>query len=187
MELTIYEFDKNNDFTRRIEAESANISSIKWNLKNVRIINSDGIISPENIENISYISMYDISKIKSLYSNLDTVSFWNIKNEIKLLEERGYSTKEMETKLHESFAFPFFLLSMILLSSVFTLGTRSSDTNYWKYVFAAIISSVLIFFFNDFSTVLGKTEKLPLHVAVWMPIAVIFIFSAIGIIHANQK
>ena len=187
MELTIYEFDKNNDFTRRIEAESADINSTKWNLKNVTIINSDGSISAEKIENISYISMYDISKIKSLYSNLDTVSFWNIKNEIKLLEERGYSTKEMETKLHESFAFPFFLLSMILLSSVFTLGTRSSDTNYWKYVFAAIISSVLIFFFNDFSTVLGKTEKLPLHVAVWMPIAVIFIFSAIGIIHANQK
>ena len=37
-------------------------------------------------------------KIKSLYSNLDTVSFWNIKNEIKLLENRGYSTKQIETK-----------------------------------------------------------------------------------------
>ena len=30
-----------------------------------------------------------------------------IRNEIKLLEERGYSTKEMETKLHRSLAFPF--------------------------------------------------------------------------------
>ena len=31
------------------------------------------------------------------------------------------------------------------------------------------------------------TEKLPLKVAVWMPIAIIFIFSTVGIIHANQK
>ena len=35
IELTIYEFDQNNDFTRRIEAKSANIRSTKWDLKNV--------------------------------------------------------------------------------------------------------------------------------------------------------
>ena len=186
MEVTIYEFDKNNDFVRRIEAESANISSLKWSLKNTKIINADGIVSSENTENISYISMYDIKKIKSLYSNLETISFWNLENEIKLLEQRGYSTKEMEAKLHRSFSFPFFLLSMLLLSSFFTLGTRFSENN-WSYVFITIISSVLIFFFNDFSALLGKTEKLPIVVSVWMPIAIIFIFSSVGIIHANQK
>ena len=28
--VTIYEFDKNNNFTRRVEADSANITSLKW-------------------------------------------------------------------------------------------------------------------------------------------------------------
>ena len=186
MDLTIYEFDKNNNFVRRVEAESANISSLNWSLKNVKIINVDGMIVDENIENASYISMYDIKKIKSLYSNLDTVSFWNLEDEIELLEQRGYSTREMETKLHRSLAFPFFLLSMLLLSSFFTLGTRFNENN-WNYVFLAIISSILIFFFNDFSAVLGKTEKLPIEVSVWMPITIIFIFSFVGVIHANQK
>ena len=186
MDVTIYEFDKNNNFTRRIDADSADISLIKWNLKNVSIIRGDGIVSPENINNISYISMYDIEKIKGLYSNLDTISFWKLDSEIKLLEERGYSTKDIEVKLHKSFAFPFFLLSMVLLSSVFTLGTRFSESN-WGYVFATIGSSIVIFFFNDFSAALGKTEKLPLELSVWMPIIIVFIFSFIGIIHANQK
>jgi len=184
--VTIYEFDQNNNFTRRIEAESANISSTKWSLKNVRIISNDGKILSENLKNYSHISMYDVIKINSLYSNLDTISFWSINNEIKLLEERGYSTKEMEAKLHRSYAFPFFLLSMVLLSSVFTLGVRSKENN-WTYVFIAIIASVLIYFFNDFSAVLGKTEKLPMEIAVWMPIVIIFVFSSVGIIHANQK
>jgi len=130
--------------------------------------------------------MYDIKKIKSLYSNLDTISFWDIDNEIKLLEERGYSTKEMEAKLQRSLAFPFFLLSMVLLSGVFTLGMEFKENN-WSYVFVAIILSVLIYFFNDFSAVLGKTEKLPIEISVWMPILIIFIFSAVGVIHANQK
>ena len=184
--VTIYKFDQKNNFIERIEAESANISSKKWSLKNVNIMSGDGRILSEKLKNYSYISTYDIKKIKSLYSNLDTISFWKIGDEIKLLEERGYSTKEMEAKLQRSYAFPFFLLSMILLSSVFTLGIRFKENN-WTYVFIAIIASVLIYFFNDFSAVLGKTEKLPMEIAVWMPIAIIFIFSAVGIIHANQK
>ena len=130
--------------------------------------------------------MYNIKKIKSLYANLDTISFWDLEEEIKLLKQRGYSTREMQVLLHRSFAFPFFLLSMVLLSSVFTIGTRFNDNN-WTYVFLAIISSVLIFFFNDFSAALGKTDQLPIELSVWMPIAIIFIFSFVGIIHANQK
>ena len=186
MGVTIYEFDKDNNFTRRIEADSANITSLKWVLKNITVINSDGIMLTEPIKDPFYFSMYDIKKIKSLYSNLDTISFWDLEHEINLLKQRGYSTREMQVKLHRSLAFPFFLLSMVLLSSVFTLGTTFKENNL-TYVFLTIISSVLIFFFNDFSAALGKTDKLPVELSVWMPIAIIFIFSAVGIIHANQK
>ena len=186
MEVSIYQLDKNNNFIKRIEADSADISSLNWKLKNAKVIDSDGEILSKNIKNYPYISSYDVQKIKSLYSNVDTISFWNLENEIKLYEERGYSTKEMEIKLHRSFAFPFFLLSMLLLSAFFTLGTRFSESN-WTYAFLAIISSILIFFFNDFSAVLGKTERLPVEISVWMPITIIFLFSFVGIIHANQK
>ena len=186
MGVTIYEFDKDNNFTRRIEADSANITSLKWVLKNITVINSDGIMLTEPIKDPFYFSMYDIKKIKSLYSNLDTISFWDLEHEINLLKQRGYSTREMQVKLHRSLAFPFFLLSMVLLSSVFTLGTTFKENNL-TYVFLTIISSVLIFFFNDFSAALGKTDKLPVELSVWMPIAIIFIFSFVGIIHANQK
>ena len=186
MNVTIYEFDKNNNFVKRVEAKSANISSTTWSLKSVRIVDDNGKILSNNRDILYYFSVYDLKKIKSLYTNLDTVSFWNIENEIKLLEERGYSTKQMETKLHRSLAFPFFLLAMVLLSGVFTLGMRFKESNF-TYAFIAIITCVLIYYFNDFSAALGRTEKLAVEVAVWMPIIIIFIFSAVGVIYANQK
>ena len=130
--------------------------------------------------------MYDIKKIKSLYSNLDTISFWSLKDEIELLEQRGYSTDEMKARMQQSFAFPLFLLSMILLSGVFTLGMNFKENNA-SYIFVSIFLSVLIFYFNDFSAALGKTGKLPIEVSVWMPVVIIFIFSSVGLIHANQK
>ena len=186
IDLTIYEFDNKNNFLQRIESKSANISSTIWKILNAKIIDSNGKTLEENIDEISYQSKYDFEKIKSLYSNLDTISFWNLDEEIKLLEERGYSTKGMEAKLQRSFAFPFFLLSMIMLSGVFTLGMPFKDSN-WSYAFIAIFTSALIFYFNDFSAALGKTEKLPIEISVWMPILIIFIFRAVGLIHANQK
>ena len=184
--VSIYKFDQDNNFVERIEAKSANIKSLKWILKDVKITDENGMILPPDTEKIYYNSIYDIEKIKSLYSNLDTISFWDIKNEIKLLEERGYSTKQMETKLHKSLSFPFFLLAMVLLSGVFTLGTELRENNI-SYIFITIIICVLVYFFNDFSAALGETEKLSVEVAVWMPIVIIFIFSAVGVIYANQK
>jgi len=134
IDLTIYEFDYKHNFIKRIDAKSADISSLNWKLRDATIINKDGKIILENLDSLRYRSKYDIKKIKSLYSNLDTVSFWNLENEIKLLENRGYSTRGMETKLQRSLAFPFFLLSMVLLSGVFTLGKRSKKTMFPIYL-----------------------------------------------------
>ena len=184
--LTIYEFDYDNNFLKRINAKSADISSLDWKLKEVQIFDKEGHLIEQDTKNLTHRSMYDIKKIKSLYSNLDTISFWALNDEIQLLENRGYSTREMRAKLQRSFAFPLFLLSMILLSGVFTLGTTFKESN-WTYVFISIITSVLIFYFNDFSAALGKTNKLPIEISVWMPIVIIFIFSSVGLIHANQK
>ena len=186
MELSIYEFDLNNNFLKRIEAESANIILKEWKLINVKVTGQDGKIIALDTNDLTYKSKYDLNKIKTLYSNLETISFWKIKSEIELLKERGYSTKQMETKLQKSLSFPFFLLAMVLLSGVFTLGMKPKENNSY-YISIAVIACVLIYFFNDFSAALGRTEKLTVEVAVWMPILIIFIFSAVGVIYANEK
>ena len=186
LNLTIYEFDFDNNFVQRVDAESADISSLEWTIKNAKIINSEGKLIIKNTDEVYYKSMYDIKKIKSLYSNLNTISFWKLNDEIELLKNRGYSTSEMRSKLQQSLAFPFFLLSMVMLSGVFTLGMNFKENN-WTYVFIAVITSVLVFYFNDFSAALGKTNRLPVELSVWMPIIIIFIFGSVGLIHANQK
>jgi len=186
MNVSIYEFDQNYDFIRRVEAKSADISTLNWLLEDVVTMGRDGKIISKNISSAQYVSTYNLDKIKSLYSNLDTISFWNINNEIELLKKRGYSTKQMETKLHSSFAFPFFLLAMLLLSGVFTLGLNFKENSY-PYIFITISICVLVYFFNDFSAALGKTERLDVEVAVWMPIIIIFLFGSAGVIYANQK
>ena len=81
-DVTIYEFDENNNFVKRIEAKSADIATLIWKLNHSTIIDKDGKTILENADGLVYQSKYDIKKLKSLYSNLDTISFWNLEHEI---------------------------------------------------------------------------------------------------------
>jgi len=186
MNVSIYQYDLDHNFVSRIEAKSAYIKTTAWILKNVRQYRRDENIKVNVTEEIIYNSLYDIAKIRTLYSNLDTVSFWGIKNQIQILKDRGYSTSEMQAKYQKTISFPFFLVSMVLLASVFTLG-KTYKKNNWGYVFIAIGSCVFIYFFNDFSLALGKTEKISIGLSVWIPVIVVFLFSFVGLIHINEK
>ena len=187
MNVTIYQFDEDLNPGFRIEAESANIEKPVWILKNVKLFSSkEEQRETKTLDTAIYSSIYDIEKIRSLYSNLDTISFWKIKSQIELLKDRGYSVKDMQGKFQKAISFPFFLSSMVLLAGVFTLGKQYRKNN-WIYVFISIFSCVFIYFCNDFSLALGKTGKLPVELSVWMPVIVVFLFSAVGLIHVNQK
>ena len=186
--VSIYQFDSKNNFLLRIESESANITSNLWELNSVKTYKTSEENSAEtkSLNHMVFKSIYDIDKIKNLYSNIDTVSFWDLKSEIEVLQNRGYSTKKMRGKFQESISFPFLLVSMTLLAGVFTLGIRFKGNN-WTYVYFSILTCVVIYFFSDFSAALGETEKLPIAISVWMPVSIVFIFSTVGLIHVNRK
>ena len=183
--VSIYQFDEASNLIFRIEANSADIKSKTWDLNDVTIIKSDDN-SVTNIEKAIYESAYDVDGIKNIYTNVNTVSFWKIKDIIKLYEKRGYSTLEYRTLFHRSLAFPFFLLSMVLLAAVGTLSVNYRG-NYFYYVIYSIFACVFVYYFNDFSKALGQTGRLPIIVSIWMPIIVIFIFSSIGLLRVQQK
>jgi len=184
--VSIYQFDENNILISRMEAESADIRKVTWILKNVKeYIKNENFIHDEYDE-LKYTSIYDINKIRSLYSNLDTISFWKIQDQIEILQKRGYSTKEMQGKFQKAISFPFFLMSMVLLAGVFTLGMKYRGSN-WLYILIAIVACVIIYYCNYFSLALGKTEKIPIRLSVWMPVIIVFVFSSVGLIHVNQK
>ena len=186
MNVSIYQFDENNNPINRIEAKSADIKTTDWLLYDVTILGNQEEKEEQKIDRITYESTYDLKGIKHIYSNLETVSFWDLNNLMKLYQERGYSTKEIETEFQRATAFPFFLFSMVLLAGVSILGIKFRG-GYMSYVFFAIISSVIIYYFNDFSKALGDTDRLPVILSVWIPVIIIFVFSSIGLIHVNQK
>ena len=62
--------------------------------------------------------------------------------------------------------------------------TKSNNT---RYVIVGLISCIVIYYLKDLSIALGKTNRIPLTLATWMPIIIIGLFSSVGILQINEK
>ena len=72
-------------------------------------------------------------------------------------------------QINKFISLPFFLLLMVVLASIFTIVNNNKNQNIY-YIFISIITCVLIYYFKDFSLALALTNRIPLELAVWMPI-----------------
>ena len=185
--ITIYEMNNKNKILYRIESEKADISKNIWNLESaVKFDFSMEKSETINHNNYKILSIYDVKKLNNLYKNLDTISFFNLLTEYKDLNSRGYSKKLLNEQLNNFFSLPVFLFLMVVLASIFSVSSINKPQNLY-YIFISIICCVVIYYFKDLSVALGKTDRIPLALSVWMPIIAISLFCSIGIIQINEK
>ena len=122
---TIYELDKDFNFIQRYDSSQIEIDKKNWLLKNTYLVKNNFINSQNisnNLETLNYKSSIDIENLKNLFTNVNTVSFWKILENIKILNLRGYSADELKIKFHKYLSLPIYLLAMIVLSTIFTIN-----------------------------------------------------------------
>ncbi len=185
--LTIFQLDKNNKIIKKIFADKANIQENTWKLTNAKIFKfNEGIINQENFEKYEIFSIYNYSKINSLFKNFDTLSFLSIISKKNTLLENGYSETFLNESLQKMISIPFFLFFMTGLASIFTMNTLKKGDNL-KLIIIGLIVCVLTFYLKDLSLALGQTERIPMVLAIWSPVIALSFFSFIGILQINEK
>ena len=55
------------------------------------------------------------------------------------------------------------------------------------YITLGIIISVSVYYINYFFGIIGKNERLPLLIALWLPLVILVMISTIGSIKINEK
>ena len=184
--ISIYKFNENYILSSRIDASEARISENPWILQNGRKIDfmRENII--EEFLTFKFESTFNVEKLNSIYSNLDTVSFFNLITNMESLVSKGYNPTLLTEKKHFYLSLPFFLVLMVCLASMFTLNTNDRRQNTY-YILLSIIVCVIIFYFKNFSTALGTTEKIPIILSVWSPVIILSLFCSVGVMQINDK
>ena len=184
--VSIYKFDKKNSLIKRIEGLKADISANPWIVQEGFEIDYVNEGKRKEFQMLEFPSTFSKDKLNSIYSNLDTISFYNLIKNMDQLINKGYNPKLLKEKKHFYLSLPFFLVLMVCLAGIFTLNSNNTRQNAY-YLLLSIIPCVVIFYFKNFSTALGATERIPLLLSVWSPIIILSLFCSVGIIQINEK
>ena len=186
IEVSIYQFDKDKQPVIRLEAEEANIKNYLWKLKNTKIFTSDLNNEFDLVNDYTFVSNIDLSRLKNIFSNFESVSFWDLKEVKKNYEVLGYSTEEIISEFHRCLSYPFYIMAM-----TFIAGIIMTNIGYRKGVvfpgFLGILLSVVIYYLNDLSQVMGQTGIISTVQSIWVPTTIILLISVMGSLHVNEK
>ena len=182
-DIDIIQLDKSFKFLKNINSERADIKNNKWILYNSKIVDKFNNVS--DVEQMSFESNFTYQDISNLFSNLSSLNIWNL---IKLKENYvsiNYSTTEIDYHIQRIIAYPFLITIISLLTAILMININYQKPKLFIIVIGILIS-VLIYYINFFGT-MGKNEKIPLLISVWIPVVILTAISFIGLVRINEK
>jgi lipopolysaccharide export system permease protein len=186
-QITIYNYDISNNFIKRIDANEGIIKDKSWELNKVYIITANKRNNKESyLNNYIYSSNININELKNIYKNTETTSLLNIKKEILILEDKGYSTIDLRIRYQKLISLPIYLLAMSILSGLMIINLGKTS-NYLKYGSYGVLISIIIYFLNDLSITIAKSGIISVDFSVWIPIFLIILINLVGITQVNAK
>ena len=182
--VDIIQLDKDFNFIKNIKSKKAFIENDKWTLFDSKIINNNNEVT--KIDELYFNSNFNYKDISSLFSNLSSLTIWKLLQLKKDYLSIKYSTIEIDYHFQKLLAYPFLITIISVLSATLMLNIGYQKQKLYLIVFG-IMLSVIIYYINFFFGTMGKNEKLPLMVSIWMPIIILFIISLIGLVRINEK
>ena len=182
--VTITEADKYYSNKNTITAELANIISKNWQLKNVSILNDSGI--KKNLKSLVYNSTFNGEIISNLFSNLNALSIYELHNLSKSYLKIGYSNTDINIHLNRIYSMPLYYILMTILGFVIINKLKKIKTKFFVIIFGVFVS-VIVYYLNYFSGILGNKGALPLYLSVWMPMLILFLICNIGLVKINEN
>jgi len=182
--VDILQFDKNFSLLQIIYANEVDITNNNWHMNNAIFSEYDSL--EKRVKNLEFQSNFNYEKINSLFSNLSSLNLFALNKIKKDYVSMNYSTTEINSHIQKIFSYPIYLMIMTILSATIMMNIRYDKPKVFHLIFG-ILLSVIIYYINYFLSVLGKSEKIPITVSIWMPIILLIIISSIGLIRINEK
>jgi len=182
--VSITVFNKNFDLIKNIEAKKADISNFNWKIYDVKIFESNK--PKKQVDYIYLQTNFDYKRLNSLFSNLFSVSIWNLFNFQKDPNLINFSSKQISLHLNQIYSYPFFISLMTLVSAVLMLNLDRNKNKFF-YIFLGVLLSVVIYFFRYMFSFLGDTKDLTPTISIWLPILFITIITFFGLVKINEK
>ena len=183
LDVSITQFNKDFEIQSIINSKKVDISSFQWKLFEPSILkNNQSIV----INKMTLQSNFNLKKINSLFSNLSSLTIFELFKLRKSYKSLNYSVIDVDSHLYKVISYPVYLTLITIFAAIIMFNIRYQKNSLFKIVLG-IFLSVIIYYINYFLNILGTNEKIPLVLSIFMPLIILTIINFISIIKLNEK
>ena len=183
LNVEILKFDKNFDLIQTIVSRKANIETNQWILKDVKIVDKEKTSSEETV---LFYSNFNSEKISKLFSDLSSLTYFELKELKNNYQKLGYTTIEVDSYLNTLYRYVFYSTLMTIFASCIMLYIKRSRSKIF-YIILGIFISVIIYYINYITDTLGQNLNLSPIIVSLTPITLLTLISLTQLISINEK
>ena len=158
-------FDDKYNVLKNINSNKIDITNYEWLVQDPKIYKKNNY---ENKEIIILNTNFNYKRIQSLYSNLTSLSVFELYELRENYKKLNYSLTDVDLQLLKLFSNPFYLVLMSLFSALLMIKIKQVSGTTIK-ISLGLFFSVVIYYINNFFFVLGSTEKLSRMFSIFTP------------------
>ena len=183
-QVTINQFSKDYKNLNNIVADEINIENKEWLIMKGSFSKiNQGL---KSFENLTFKSNFDAEQINKLFSDLSSLNILELNKLKKDYSNLGYSLTNINIHMQKLIAYPIYLTVMTIFASIIMLNIKRNKSKLFHIVLGVLLS-VLIYYINYFSSLLGQNERMPEVMSIWLPLIIISLFCTIGLVRINEK
>jgi lipopolysaccharide export system permease protein len=194
--VSVFRFDADDRFERRIEARRAMLEDGQWRLLRAAVwdVRQDG---PDNAGEAAIETVPERHHMLTIPTNLTrdqilesfapprTISFWDLPGFIALLEESGFSSSRHRLHWHTLLAAPVVFSAMVLIGAAFSMRhVRFGGLG--AMALGCVLTGFAYFFLSDVAGALGASGAVPVLLAAWGPPAAAVLFALGLLLHLED-
>ncbi|MEL7470668.1 MAG: LPS export ABC transporter permease LptG [Pseudomonadota bacterium] len=195
-DLAIFEFDRKDELTRRLNARSAVLEDGNWRLNGVRrwdLIESaaedrDAALTETvaiAVDEMRIPTDLTVEHINDSFAAPQTISFWKLPGFINILEDSGFSSNRHRMHWFSLLSAPIIFVAMVLIGGAFSMR-HARFGGLGVMALGCVISGFGYFFLSDIASALGASGSIPVVLAAWAPPVSAVLFAVGLLLHLED-
>ncbi len=165
-DVTAFFFQRNGDFIKRIDSETAILEPGQWTFHNVTI-NKSGK-PPIAVSQETLATNLTVSEIEDSFSTPEQTPFWTLPSYIRTMEATGFDSRKLRIHFQTLLAEPLLFAAMVILAATVSLRVARFQPTAIM-IAGGVVIGFLMFFASSFLKALGASDQIPVLLAAWFP------------------
>ncbi|HEU0162964.1 MAG TPA: LPS export ABC transporter permease LptG [Rhizomicrobium sp.] len=165
-EVLVFLYGPGDRFEGRIDAANAQLRNNHWVLNNAWVSDKSG--KPVHHDSYRLPTTLTAEQIQESFASPDTLSFWDLPGYIRAAQSAGFSANRYQLYLYTLYALPALFAAMVFMAASFSLRI-GREGGIGKVILFSAAAGFGVYFFQDLTTVLGRSGAVPILLAATAP------------------